>query len=419
MRRVSRVMLKLAIVVPIFLAMIQASWAAPYYYILGSKIYINQLYPTVASTAVSPPAPASCKTSPMTITDSIQCYLEESLQRDNIGYSFIRVFEWSDNYVVSLQSDDPRVGGYGAVQTAWLKIANQALNGVKACQKDPNCWQKAGSTPPPKCKESSSEPWTFYLPFGLPMMAQKMVMLLHYPPYSSMPQYDYLANATMARWQRMLTSVGVAQKDLPLYQTILDIFPVAAPGSNQSQCITAALAAQYFGSPTYNYITPMLSFLSDPASNGSKTSTLPVVIFSGEDITYWNNTYPNAKTGVLKPGRVKLSSGASKTTPFMGANHPIAAVYQTCTSTPGIVTMEHQDLTTACFAKKMAENPDADPVAVEAACAAQYSGDASPEAKELICINAKIDMSPYSKPWTWQQAKDWCAANNNNPCASE
>jgi len=54
--------------------------------------------------------------------------------------------------------------------------------------------------------------------------------------------------------------------------------------------------------------------------------------------------------------RQHLRWRTAKQTPYLGANHPIAAVYQKCEITKdniGIVAMERQDLATSCFAGTM------------------------------------------------------------------
>ena len=79
------------------------------------------------------------------------------------------------------------------------------------------------------------------------MLSQKMVMLLHYPPYTALQQSDYLNNATLNRWQRILTSAGVAASDTTLYTTTVDIFPIAAPGSGETGCFPTANAMNFFG----------------------------------------------------------------------------------------------------------------------------------------------------------------------------
>ena len=380
-------------------------------YTLASRKDIDALYPVIQT------ASQSDYDRSMAVASSIQLYLQNSLRRDLItdacGLSVTPL--GAKGYQVSFQSDHPHAASYGATQSAWLGRAALGLKGVQACQgsKDAACWQPKGSG------LACTGPWQFYLPLGLPMLSQKIVMLLHYPPYSALQQSDYLNNATLNRWQRLLTTVGVAPADWTLYTTTVDLFPIAAPGSGQSGCFPTTNAVHYFGGEGSLYIPTMLDALVSPSAGAPQgAATRPVVIFGGEALGYWNASYPQAPTGVLKAGRVNLTPAQpQKMTPFMGANHPIAAVYQTCTSAPGITVMAGQDLATACFAKTMGDSPDADPVVVGASCQRAYEKPAPDSAQAAqLCTTAVIDKSPQFAPWSKPQALAWCAQHNNQVC---
>jgi hypothetical protein len=379
-------------------------------YALGPKTEIDRLYPVIST------ASQSSYDRDMAVAASVQLYLQNSLTRDGItdacGLQVAPVL--AKEYVVSFWSSMPLAAAYGARHIAWLKNGQLALQGIEACQNSPEnaCWEPKGAGL--ACKG----PWQFYLPLGLPLMSQKMVMLLHYPPYSAMQQSDYLNNATLHRWQRLLLSVGVAASDWTLYTSTVDIFPIAAPGSGQSGCFTTANASQFFGASGSGYIPAMLNFLSMPPTDPTGSRTLPVIAFGSEAIGYWNSAYPQTPTGVLKAGTAQLTpTDPARLTPYSGANHPIAAVYQTCQSHPGIVTMVGQDLATACFAKRMGDLPSADPVEVQSACQATYVTAApAPGPAEQICVNAVIDKSPQFAPWSVNQAKAWCQSHNNQVC---
>ncbi|MFM1981009.1 MAG: hypothetical protein RLZ68_2274 [Pseudomonadota bacterium] len=379
-------------------------------YALGPKTQIDRLYPVIST------ASQSSYDKDMAVAASVQLYLQNSLIRDGItdacGLQVVPIL--AKGYVVSFSSSMPLAAEYGARHIAWLKNGALALQGVQACQnsKENACWEPKGAG------LSCKGPWQFYLPLGLPLMAQKMVMLLHYPPYSAMQQSDYLNNATLHRWQRLLLSVGVSASDWTLYTSTVDIFPIAAPGSGQGGCFTTANASQYFGAAGSGYIPAMLNFLSVPSTSYTRNRTLPVIAFGSEAIGYWNSAYPQSPTGVLKAGTAQLSPGEpSRLTPYSGANHPIAAVYQTCQSQPGIVTMVGQDLATACFAKRMGDLPSADPVEVQSSCQAAYvTATPAPDPAEQICVNAVIDKSPQFAPWSAGQAKAWCLSHSNQAC---
>ncbi|OYT93288.1 MAG: hypothetical protein CFE43_03305 [Burkholderiales bacterium PBB3] len=380
-------------------------------YTLGPRKDIDALYPAIAT------ASQSRYDRSMAVASSIQFYLQNSLRRDLItdACGLTVTPQGTTGYQVSFQSDNPHAASYGATQSAWLIRAALALKGIQACQnsQDSACWQPKGSG------LACSGPWQFYLPLGLPMLSQKAVMLLHYPPYSALQQSDYLNNATLNRWQRLLTTVGVAPADWTLYTTTVDIFPIAAPGSGQTGCFPTTNAVRYFGAPGSGYIPSMLGALVDPpVGNTTPSATRPVIVFGGEALGYWNAAYPQAPVAVLKAGSVNLNPAEpKKMTAYIGANHPIAAVYQTCTSSPGITVMAGQDLATACFAKTMGDTPDADPVAVGASCQRAYNQPkADSDQATQLCTTAVIDKSPQFAPWGKSQALAWCAQHSNQVC---
>jgi hypothetical protein len=219
-----------------------------------------------------------------------------------------------------------------------------------------------------------------------------------------------------------LETVGVLKKDLALFATIVDIFPIAAPGSGESGCFPPTSARKFFGDKGSGYIPAMLNALVAPTTPLTH-NTVPVIIFGTEAKEYWNDNYPDAPTDVLKAGSVSLDGNLpERKTPYMGANHPSAAFHQECPKLENMAKedlkkMVKEDLATACFAKAMASMPDADPVAVAAACRESYfSAAPSVESASQICITAVIDKSPPFASWTASQAKDWCDSKNNNPC---
>lgn len=369
---------------------------------------VDDLYPAIATASMSD------YDRKMAVAASIQFYLQNSISRDRLDACYLKVTPADGGgYDVQFRSADPRAAGYGPAQIAWLARGRLALQGVRKCQQDAACWEPKGTG------LACVGPWQFYLPLGLPMVSQKMVMLLHYPPYTAMQQSDYLNNATLARWQRLLVTVGVPAADWTLYTTTVDIFPIAAPGSGQSGCFPTSSATGFFGSQGSGYIPAMLGALALPATPPAveRGATVPVVVFGAEASGYWNAAYPETPVAVNQAGSAKLAAGATRTTPYMGANHPIAAVYQTCSSKPGIGTMVRQDLTTACFAQAMAATPAADPQAVAASCRDAYFA-ASPAKAQAsqICVTAVIDKSPQFAQWTTAQAKAWCDAHDNQPC---
>ena len=388
----------------------QAACTAPTItYVLGNKLEVDQLYPVIRTATMSDYDQS------MATAASIQYYLQNTLVRDRITDACnLQVTPLGERgYQVTFQSAQAQAQTYVQRHPAWLKTGQLGLAGIQACQSssERNCWEPQGQDANGKPLQCVG-PWQFYLPLGLPMQAQKMVMLLHYPPYTAMQQSDYLNNATLNRWRRLLVSVGVAPDDWTLYTTTVDIFPIAAPGSGQSGCFTTENAVKYWGASGSGYIPAMLQSLTQ----GSTPRTgLPVIVFGKEATGYWNAAYPDQPTGVLKAGSVALDPQApNRLSAYSGANHPIAAVYQSC---PGLLTTVGQDLASACFARKMGDTPDADPVAVQAACRDAYLGPhLAPAQARQLCMNAVIDKSPQFAPWGSARAQAWCKAHANQAC---
>lgn len=364
---------------------------------------IDELYPAIASAAMSDADRRAA------VAASVQFYLQSSLSRDQIAYCGLNVKPDSkvSRYTVSFRSTAAAAAQYPVAHPQWLSQGRLGLQGVRSCQQDAACWQPTGG------QLQCAAPWQFYLPLGLPMVQQKLLMLLHYPPYVSMQQSDYLNNATLNRWQRLLTTVGVASTNTALYSTIVDIFPIAAPGSGESGCFSTASAVNHFSAQGAGYVPGMLSSLALPVAPGA---TLPVMVFGAEALGYWRAAYPEAPIGVNQAGSTVLAAGAAQT-PYAGANHPIAAVYQTCSSTPGLIQMERQDLASACFAKTMAEKPGAAAADVANQCNGLYlSSTPGMEVANQVCTMAVVDKSPQFAPWSVAKGQAWCAANQNQAC---
>jgi hypothetical protein len=211
---------------------------------------------------------------PATLSDSIQKFTADSLKRDGINNVIVSVdtggslskatltFSGSDSAAVKRAAD------YVSVLPAFVSssYAGLGLAGTQACQAASGCWN------PYPTPVKNPQPWAFYLPLGLSLVNQKAVMLLNYPPNDALCSTDYLSNFTMARWDSVLKTVGIT--DTSLYETIVDVHPIAAPGSGQSTCI--AKTTQYFYDKSKpNYDVAMLNLLLSPPGS-SATTTVPL-----------------------------------------------------------------------------------------------------------------------------------------------
>lgn len=332
------------------------------------------------------------------------------------------------------------------------KHAGQGINGALACQATPGAWNPMSGFP---VNRSDGEClWRFFLPLGMPILNHKAVTLLHYPPYVAMQHADYLKNVTLQRWQRLLGCVGI--QDPRLYYNILDVNPIAAPGSGQSEYpndyFPIMLASVFFDNEKTksSYIRSMLELALNPPHNAANPHTLPLLV--GGSPLYdpqapgwfrvrYKNQMPKDKSGIPQAnvgqcGFVRIHPKSKKLTPYMIANHMIAAgVTGRCTSDPSqipdIRKYTAQDLVAASFLKQYADNPSIKPdVAGQNAFmewfgAKDGSGAPKPAAdkQKIICINSQIDLffdvKKLQPMYTWEEAEKRCTTmsdSTNDPC---
>lgn len=384
------------------------------------------------------------------MTDGIQ--IEGKVRVVNVGHS--------GGYEIEFQ---PKPGyekaarQYAAVLPRLMdkEHAGQAINGSKSCQETPGCWNPMeGYT---VNRRDGKVRWHLFLPLGMPIVNQRSVTLLHYPPFVALQKADYLDNMTLKRWQRLLMSVGIPEDEHWLYDNILDVNPIAAPGSGQSEYpndyLPIMLSSVYFDSPEKksDYIRQMLDASLNPEHNAKNKYTLPLLVggsrlYDPQAPGWFRVRYkaqmPQNRNGtpqmnVLQAGEISIYPHSKKKTPYMGANHMIAAgVTGKCTDNaakiPDIRQYEAQDLVAACFLKKYKDQPDIAPGDAKAQCCTQWFGNkdcrgapkpAVTNEKLQICKLAQVDLyfnrvkiEPYCSE---KQAEDWCktaTAKTYDPC---
>jgi hypothetical protein len=385
---------------------------------------------------------------PATLSDSIQKFTADSLKRDGINNVSVSVdtggsatkatitFSGSDSVAVK------QAASYAAVLPAFASsgYAGLGLAGAQACNGAPGCWN------PYPTPSYAPQPWAFYLPLGLSMVNQKAVMLLNYPPNDALCSTDYLSNFTMARWDGVLKTVGIT--DTSLYETIVDVHPIAAPGSNQSTCI-AKTTKYFYDSTKPNYDVAMLNLLLSPPGS-SATTTVPLQVAGTDALAIWGSIMG---TSTPKPGTVGtyvMPSG--KSVPWVATNHPDVTSYQRCPGDPAtksnsssssktcpstssvsssssasytddeLVKDELLDLQAACVLKTLSDKPGTKPEDALAACKKVWCVDDSNPAcqKQAVCVQARMDYDYKSDGHCNCQAaaQAFCAANNNNACPS-
>ncbi len=200
--------------------------------------------------------------------------------------------------------------------------------------------------------------WRFFLPVGLPLLNHRSVQLLHFPPdYTLEEKQDYLDSKTSNRWESLLKANGVPASELELYEAIIDISPIAAPASAGKSLEN-----------TYDYFVPyvrnMLNFLLTDDSDDSDTR--PLVAY-GSPVRKWVEKEFNIKNFKVNTA-VSLNLSGQKKIPTLGANHPSFiwyAVEDWChksdeKSHAWALRVMEQDMISACWQAKMAENRDAD-----------------------------------------------------------
>jgi hypothetical protein len=322
--------------------------------------------------------------------------------------------------------------------------AGQAINGVKACASSAAWNPMAGY--PVNTRDGNSQ-WRLFLPLGMPMVNHKAVTLLHYPPYVAMTNADYLNNMTLQRWERLLGCAGLT--DPHLYYSLLDVNPIAAPGSGESEYpndyFPIMLSSLFFDNDKNgcNYIRSMLELMLDPPHNEPNPYTLPLLVGGSplydpqapgwfrvryKDQLPRDGGIPQARVG--QTGTVRIFPDSKKLTPYMIANHMIAAAVKgRCSNDPvdDIRRFEAQDLAAVSFLKQLAEDPTMTPAQAGLNANREWFGNddgsglpnPAPDRARIICINAQMDL--FYKKYTWAQAATRCETltnGTNNPCAA-
>ncbi len=374
------------------------------------------LFPNAADPAM-PSFYANQAGFPQTLAQSIQLYTQQSLANDGINYSSVNVTVSGNTANVTIAGSDPRASSYAAMMAGLVAAGTPGWNGTLACQAVSGCWGNP---------VSGGQPWAFYLPLGLPMVNQVAVTFLDYPPNASLCTSNYLSNFTTARWNAVMTTAGVTNP--VLYEAIVDAHPIAAPGSGQGTYVDATTS--YFGG-NQGYDNTLLGVLTNPPTNTSATSTLPVLVLGTPARGVWGQliNYQNSQTipvPVNAAGTATLP-GQKKFTKWVAGNHPDVTTYQCCPGDPtksckgsySLVADEIIDLTVACTIKALADNPDADPVAAQATCSTNWNSAAQ---KHAVCAQARLDYDFMSSgmPCKCQAAADkFCSDNADNACATD
>jgi hypothetical protein len=330
--------------------------------------------------------------------------------------------------------------------------AGLALKGADQCKLTP-AWNPMEGYP----VNGSDGPSQWYpcLPLGMPIANHRAVTLLHYPPLIAYRNADYLKNNTLHRWEQLLSCVGM---DLPQrYHAILDVNPIAAPGSGESEYpndyFPINLTSLFFDNDGQGltYVRSMLDLMLNPPYNDANPYTLPLLVCGSRlydpqapgwfrtryKVQLPQDSHGTPRADVLQVGLVRIFPKSLKQTPYMIANHMIAAgVKGRCTSDPkdeqNIQRFEAQDLVAATFLSLYAGGKVTDPAdAMKQACQRWFGApDGSlppnppdPKDRLTICAMAQTDLcfDPVKRgpKYTFDEAKTRCQQKGGadfSPC---
>jgi hypothetical protein len=415
------------------------------YSLPGDQAYQERLYPD--------PKLLDPKNNLKTYEDVIKHLTGSSLSQDGILIKdgSLNVVRGASGYTVSFEPESAYVAAANQFAAMHQKMLDEkhcglALKGADACAKTPAWNPMAGY---PVGYHSGESIWLPCMPLGMPMVNHQAVTLLHYPPIVALKEADYLHNNTLVRWKRLLKCIGVGEDNL--YHAIIDVNPIAAPGSGESEYpndfFPINLTSLFFDNERegLDYVRSMLELMLDPPANASSPQTLPLLVCGSPTYdpqapgwfrTRYKDELPkDSVTGsptvnVLQAGLIKIRPDSEKPTPYMIANHMIAAsVTGRWTNDPeqlpDIRIYEAQDLVAATFLMLCAEACEAgnavDPREAKKTACRQWFGAEDPrgpfnpssEARLTICALALMDLwtdefTGYPPVLTNEQAEVLC-----------
>jgi hypothetical protein len=294
------------------------------------------LYPT--STTVPPPydkptQPDDKTYLPSTLDGSIELFTRNSLALD--GFTGIDVTADSVAGTVVITATGCNLADYTTQLPAFLAAGRTGYAAWTTCLQEGNachgmdqvhtCTNDVGDPDPKPCP-----PWVFYLPLGQPLVNHQGVMLLNYPPDDALCAADYQNNFTMTRWRQVLSW---AVEDPYLWADIVDVHPIAAAGSGESQGIAATTS--FFAA----YWQQMLAVVTNPPNLASRpdytTATLPVMVSGSPSHDVWQAFIGSSSPVEPVPADNSLGTTsnlvAGRTTRWVATNHPDVASYNCCT----------------------------------------------------------------------------------------
>ena len=304
-------------------------------------------------------------TSHMTLAQTVEHFLRQSIQRDQIVGMTVTVTQAPAGYVATFGglTQDSRAAGYVNRVAEFLQIGQVAYDAVVAVAAD-STWPNK----PPQV-------WCFYLPLGLSLQNNTAVQLLHFPPDYTLSDQDYLGSLTTQFWEALLSANGAQQSQMAVLQRIVDIVPIVKDGG-----LGTFPTRVYSAFEPYGY--RLLKFAVGPTTG---PVTKPIVAYGGPVRDFYLKALaPNVKWGppplsdavsppdTLVADSIRLANSPATTAVLM-AEHPSMMFYRDAKK-----RLIYHQLMAACWEQRMAQNPGADVTgkATAAACSSQwYNGD--------------------------------------------
>lgn len=317
-----------------------------------------------------------------TLEETVAHYVTQSVTRDGYSSDGLEVTTSNGNVVVTFGPSVPQ--NYGSLLTTFLQTGQLAFDGAQQIN----------------AQGQWAYDWLFFLPHGMALENHKTLELLHFPPdYSLTKVQDYLISNTTDRWNVMLEENGVEQDETPLFQTIVDLAPIAAP-SNAGSTLSA----------TYSYFS---TYAQTMLENWTATDTpnvgLPMVAF-GSPVRSWVNSTFGVDIDVNTVATVTLKNGSS--VPVLGSNHPSRIFYAdpgwddpNGSSDDNGFSIMMQDATSSCWQARMGEQPSLNAQDTLNTCAATWAAqptqvcemyyeqvqDKTPSQAAQLCANTQRD----------------------------
>jgi hypothetical protein len=421
-------------------------------YALGAQAELDQLFP--------PAKFVNHDVGIKNLPDVIAHYTRNSLIADGLAPSTVRVELVDKQYFVSIdcRTADDRLRHFAKAHQQLFSrdAAGKAIAGKELLQKL-GVWNPMEGFPVNEHSNDGHCKWHLFPPLGLNIIGQRGVLLLHYPPWQVLQQATFLEVMTMHRWNTVLKASGVPEDAVSFYRTIVDVNPIAAPGMGQSEYpndyFPIMMASAFFdGPPERDYIRTMLEFYLNGLEAAGTRFTLPLLIcgsplYDPQAAGWFRASYKHdlpvnaagtPTVDVLQAGSFRIRHESARATPYLIANHMIAAgVTGKCTKTPGeipdIRKYEAQDLVAASFLQEYASDPDLDPAeAKRRACRRWFGNDdgsAEPNPpdnhdRRMICALAQMDLffepgPPPHPVYSFEEAMERCASADDEPCGSK